>query len=161
MGQVKAKTIIEKAGFKDFDKGSPKHDEIQLWTYENAAKIIDELFIKQKYNFRIMERKWEHEIIEEVHYYASNKKMVVGFVDLFVSFLRDIDKEENIWPCVYFEVKTEIPSLGELLRQLNFYKVYLKSKPTFVIVSPDERFEKVIQEQGFYFYKYVEPDKLF
>lgn len=53
---------------------------------------------------------------------------------------------------VYFEVKSTIPSLGELIRQINTYREYVKSP--FVIVSPDDRFIEPLKSQGIRFYKY-------
>jgi len=53
-----------------------------------------------------------------------------------------------------FEVKTVIPSLGELIRQIKMYRAYDKSK--FFVVSPDDRFVKVLNEQGIGFLKYPE-----
>jgi hypothetical protein len=56
----------------------------------------------------------------------------------------------------YFEVKTTIPSLGELLRQLSMYRQYLRKHrdefdPQIVVVCPDARFADKIREQGFGF----------
>lgn len=52
----------------------------------------------------------------------------------------------------YFEVKTEIPSLGELMRQLQFYRQYLKGD--WFVVSPDTRFKETLAEQGIGFVEY-------
>lgn len=161
MGNLKAKTLIEKHGFRDIDKGSPKHDKIQLWVYENSHRIIDELFVKKSQNFEIKEKRMEYEIIEHYNSYGTPRKQIIGFVDLYVSYLRENDRVENKFPCVYFEIKTEIPSLGELIRQLNFYKVYIGENSPIVVVSPDDRYEKYIIEQGFSFYKYQDPELLF
>ena len=161
MGTLKANTLIEKHGFVDSDKGSPKHDKIQLWIYDNAAKAIDDLFIKGEYEFRIKERQWEYKILEKTSSYNAAAKQIVGFIDLYVSYLRSCDKIEDVWPCVYFEIKVEIPSLGDLFRQLNFYKTYLRPSPKLVIVSPDDKYCNLIKEQGFYFYKYQDKDLLF
>jgi hypothetical protein len=48
-----------------------------------------------------------------------------------------------------FEVKTTIPSLGELLRQLKLYEQHFKGK--IFVVAPDARFAEKIREQGFGF----------
>jgi len=53
---------------------------------------------------------------------------------------------------VNFEVKSTIPSLGELFRQIQMYKVY--DKNPFVIVCPDDRFRDQIESQGLKFVKY-------
>lgn len=46
----------------------------------------------------------------------------------------------------YIECKVVIPSLGELLRQIRFYQEYLPGK-SFVVVSPDARWERALRHQ--------------
>ena len=53
---------------------------------------------------------------------------------------------------INFEVKSTIPSLGELFRQIQLYKVY--DKNPFVIVCPDDRFREQIESQELKFLKY-------
>lgn len=70
----------------------------------------------------------------------------------------------------FFEVKTTIPSYGELMRQINHYRthttydiekrdksgsrhVYERCWPWFV-VSPDARFKDAIESQGIHFWKW-------
>ena len=104
MGQIKAKTLLEKMGFVDDDKKSPNHDKIQEWTYRNAKKIIDELFAKNLWTYQILSNEWEYEVFS----YNYNSKSIVGFVDIAVKFEKDKDKKE--WdderPRVFFEIKT-------------------------------------------------------
>ena len=52
----------------------------------------------------------------------------------------------------FFEVKTEIPSLGELMRQLQLYRQYLRGN--WFVVSPDTRFRDTLIEQGVGFIEY-------
>lgn len=62
---------------------------------------------------------------------------------------------EDFYPCedtLYIEVKTEIKSLGELFRQLQTYRTYINGK--FIVVCPDDKEKKIIEEQGFKFLKY-------
>ena len=160
MGQLKAKTLIEKHGFLDADKKTPEHDKIQKWVYKNAYKVIDDLFVKGTETFEIKQNVWEHEIIETTQNYASSSKRVVGFIDLYVQYLKPSNKIELAWPEVYFEIKTSIPSVGELLRQLKYYQTFL-GKRRFVVVSSDDSCADILQEQGFYFYKYQDSEKLF
>ena len=160
MGNIKTKTLIEKHGFVDTDKKTPEHDKIQKWVYQNAHKVINELFVKGEEPFEIKHNIWEQEIIETTHYYASKKEQVVGFIDLCVIYLKESNRIELKWPTAYFEIKTNIPSVGDLLRQLKFYNYYLNSK-NIVVVSPDESCADLIREQGYHFYKYQDPEKLF
>lgn len=53
---------------------------------------------------------------------------------------------------VYFEVKSSIPSLGELIRQIRLYQEYVDAP--FVIVCPDDTFAQSLQAQGIDFVKY-------
>lgn len=160
MGQLKAKTLLEKMGFVDEDKKSPSHDKIQNWTYKNVKTIIDELFSKGEWTYQILSNEWEYEVFA----YSYKSKSIVGFVDIAVKLEKDTDKKE--WdderPRIFFEIKTKIPSAGELLRQLKVYKTHLTyKKQAFVVVSPDDKFSELLKEQGFFFYKYQDPEKLF
>lgn len=163
MGEIKAKTLIERLGFVDPDKKSSEHDKIQIWLYRNAHKVIDELFVNGTETFEIQQNEWELKLIEHTHYYTSSKKQIVGFVDLYVSYLKPTDNPEQRFPCVYFEVKASIPSLGQLLRQLKFYQEYIDggNRAKIVVVCPDDQYKQILEEQGFYFYKYQDPEKLF
>ncbi len=53
---------------------------------------------------------------------------------------------------ILFEVKTAIPSLGELIRQINMYRAYKKSK--FYVVSKDDKFLSQLLEQNIGFVRY-------
>ncbi len=115
-------------------------------------------------------RQWEYPIVDKNA--KSNTRYVIGFIDLHVSFkikepsasygnTGNSIKDWDYGTClkdilINFEVKTNIPSLGELLRQINLYKTYNNNK--FVVVSPDDRFQSQLQSQGVGFLKY-EPEK--
>jgi len=58
-----------------------------------------------------------------------------------------------------FEIKTTIPSLGELIRQIHMYREYQGGK--FVIVSPDDRFKETLKQQRISFLKYDPPNLTF
>ncbi len=51
-----------------------------------------------------------------------------------------------------FDAKSNIRSLGQLIRQFKTYRIY--SKLPFYVVSPDSRFAKEISDEGFGFIKY-------
>lgn len=55
---------------------------------------------------------------------------------------------------VAFDAKTTIPSLGELFRALNTYRVF--ENCSYVVVSPEARFTKEISDEGFGFIQYPE-----
>ncbi len=54
-----------------------------------------------------------------------------------------------------FELKTSIPSLGELIRQIRMYQTVCENTE-FVIVSPDDQFKTQIESQGIRFLRYGE-----
>ena len=124
--------------------------------------------------------KWEHPII-------TGNSYTVGFIDLMVTYQhpsltydeyynssewRAWDYAWEIRQCerrVFFEVKTAIPSLGELMRQLTLYQSHSQYQetitvegrygahagdrctPRIFVVCPDARFADKIREQGFGF----------
>ena len=118
-----------------------------------------------KHPFEITQNKWEHEII----YSKGNYTTIVGFIDLLIYVkgtfhTKDYLGFEHKGLSVFIEVKSAIPDLGELIRQMRAYQTYRDNVETptrYLIVSPDDRNEEILKEQGFYFYKYPDPEKLF
>lgn len=53
MGQIKAKSLIEKHGFLDPDKKTTEHDKIQTWVYQNFESILKELFQLPQKSFQL------------------------------------------------------------------------------------------------------------
>ena len=62
------------------------------------------------------------------------------------------------WDCVYetfdiaFEVKSKIPSLGEIVRQIRTYEEHGKAQ--WFVVCPDDRCAAPLEQQGIHFLKY-------
>ena len=71
-----------------------------------------------------------------------------------------VTKNEKSTIDIYIEIKTEIPSLGELIRQLRAYKTYIPNG-YYIVVCPDDTHKEILEEQNFYFYKYQDPTQLF
>jgi hypothetical protein len=109
----------------------------------------------------------------------TSREFIVGYVDvvaqvrypeLFVSNLawryRQINGTDGTlalafrdeYMSVYLEAKPTIPSLGELLRQIRTYQEYVPKQYSssvesrFVVVSPDVRYRKAIEDQGVEFW---------
>ena len=55
---------------------------------------------------------------------------------------------------LYFEVKSTLPSLGELIRQIRMYQEYVKGD--FYVVAPDDKYAEQLVKQGIGFIKYPE-----
>lgn len=163
MGRIKAKTHLEKLGFSEKDKKDSKHDIIQTWTYENIEKVIAEtIMFKNPHPYKIITNKWEHQVM----YVNGNYKMIVGYIDILVRiqgkfYYSDTKEYEDATKDVFIEIKTQIPSLGELIRQMRAYQSYATGLTDYLIVSPDDRHLKILNEQGFEFYKYKDPNLLF
>jgi len=105
---------------------------------------------------------------------GRDNKYIVGFIDL-VAWIKvprltlinldaekDIEWEDIAWHIAdypdriitfNFEIKSSIPSVGELLRQIRMYQEYTNGH--FIVVSPDTRFKSVIEKQGIKFIDYT------
>jgi len=115
--------------------------------------------------------KWEKSIIVEKY----KGKDIIGFLDMQAEccYKRPIIIESNCGggrlgapkpkrienytnrPTILnFEIKPFINSLGELFRQINKYKAHCYPGEQFIVVSPDDRFRKVILSQGYIFIKF-------
>jgi hypothetical protein len=164
MGQIKAKTHLEKLGFSETDKKQPKHDIIQKWVQNNIENIIANTYLlNNEHPFKIRSVVWEM----PVNYINGNYKMLVGFVDIVAHFTCKIfnkftNELEDVDRYAYIEVKTQIPSLGELIRQMRAYQNYKQDDRVFyMIISSDDTHIDTLKTQGFYFYKYQDSTKLF
>lgn len=149
MGKVKAKTLQEKMGFMDRDLGSPVHDEMVVWAMSEVPKVLMKKY-PQIAEFSI---KLEHPVFASGSSYSY--KQIVGFLDIFISvkkFTKPMDNCPGLWGV---EVKPSIPSLGELIRQINTYKAHRGSMETvFIVVSPDDKWKELLISQGIGFIKY-------
>lgn len=162
MGNIKAKTLIEKLGFSETDKKNLKHDTIQKWVYENIEQVITKT-VMENYSkpYKILRPKWESQVV----YRNGSYTTIVGFIDLLVRLKGEfVNKDDDCiesYKTIFIEVKTEIPSLGELIRQMRAYEFCQDNLTSYIIVSPDDRHMQILKEQGFYFYKYKDPTLLF
>jgi len=163
MAEPKAKTHLQKLGFLDTDKKNSKHDIIQIWVNDNAEKILSETIMsKTAFPIEIEQIRWEHQVMNN----NGSFTQLVGFIDIMVKFrskfysahFKDYVDESRY---VFIEVKTEIPNVGALIRQMRAYQSYKSMADYYLIVAPDDRFEKLLNKQGFWFYKYQDPTLLF
>lgn len=51
---------------------------------------------------------------------------------------------------LFVEVKSKVTSIGDLLRQIQFYRTFVKDTP-WCVVSPDTRYAEIIRQQGIHF----------
>lgn len=125
---------------------------------------------------------WEYTITNQTHNrrtgYQSSKS-IIGFIDMKVDYIwprltvagldlvnekiigrlqwnqaegNERYPEDKLSRVLFIEVKTKVPSLGELFRQLNTYREYVTGD--FLVVCPDDSNSEMIKKQGFLFYKY-------
>lgn len=118
---------------------------------------------------------------KQLEHPIKDRNWIIGFVDLVFhtkvpvikpsKSLYDPRKEPSVYTirktpiitceCVFetfcVEVKTKIPSVGELLRQINMYRSYPldthTSKVQWVVACPDDTYREVLDEQGVGFIK--------
>ena len=136
--EPRAKTLIERLGFLDTDRRKFKHDEIQIWVYRNFPSILKQVLPLVQVDDAVpLDLRLEYPIADQTY----NRNYIVGFVDVYCRRLS-----------VGVEVKTEIPRVGDLIRQIQFYKRY--STMSWIVVSPDDENAEILKEQGIYFYKY-------
>lgn len=150
-------TLAEKFGFKDPDLTTPKHDAIMMWLDKNVLSICEKWLKEHKeVGFTLHEKKWEEPI--------TSGNYTIGFLDMYVSYLSEHGRDQisHGWGLDYesrdkdrrqfcFECKSSIPSLGELMRQINMYRTYVNGQ--FFVVSPDDGMKKMIENQGIVFIK--------
>lgn len=127
----------DKFGRRDPDL-SPRHDAIMWWLDEQlrAGKlnlsrgVVDADTIE-----------WEGIIPTD----SEPGRFPVAFADILVTF-----KFEEVSLRIGFEIKPQIHSIGELLRQLKTYKHLDKTVVKWVVVSPaNELAEKAVRREGF------------
>lgn len=155
----------------DIEKEQKKIAYLENWT------AFDEL--PPRRNISIASKTWELPVTTQPHSYNNTgSKYTVGFIDMAVSFyvyhpvvtgFEDERKGEK-WVSdvkdrvkvgfqrqqltLYVEAKTEINSLGELIRQIRHYKEYLPG--SYYVLCPDEKHKMTLKAQQIGFIKYTE-----
>jgi len=80
--------------------------------------------------------------------YYNESKAKYEFCDIEDNFRVDFEPEERTY---FFEIKTSIDSIGELIRQINHYKTYKKGR--YFVVCPDDRSKEILKQQNIDFIK--------
>lgn len=155
---------------RDDDTCKPLHDKIMYWVDANVTGILKKVFPdpdpRQDFTKPIMT---EWQLVVRQDYLARGP--IIGVVDMAVR-LCGLYEGQPCFPGPYVHyaviVKTEIRSLGELLREIQICRtgnIYnrgnadLKDTP-FIVVSPDDRHAAKLKEQKVFFFKY-DPDYKF
>lgn len=121
-------------------------------------------------NPRVTERTLEYVLKS---YTGHNKKYerIVGYADLLIKtvapqiigdykynsysgFVEELNKYEIVWRTardILVEAKSQLPTVGELMRQIQLYRTAFKGH--LVVVSPDDKYAQVLAEQNVFFIK--------
>lgn len=96
---------------------TPKHDEMCLWVDKNIRKIINDFYVG---DIKTVTLRWEEPLkLPRNHY-------VIGIPDfLFTARINNGDYANTL--CGLIEVKPQINSIGETMRQLKLYKTHIES----------------------------------
>jgi hypothetical protein len=141
--ETRAHTIVEKFGFKDLDRSNYMHDEIQIWVYYNFKTIVRQVFPNLSLDdYPTLDLKLEYAVTKP----NTNNIYVVGFIDVYCKALS-----------IAIEVKTKIPVIGDLIRQIQLYRKYMTS-PQWIVVSPDDRAAAILKGQGIHYFKFEDRD---
>lgn len=135
---------------------------------------IDLPGLPERPNPKVLTKQWEYPcnaLVKNRHRFMEKGNYTIGFIDMYVacempilhyySIKSRFNDADSYRICttkadLLFEVKTIIPSLGELLRQINLYKLHPQNDrwSQWYIVSPDDKFKPQIEAQDIKFIKY-------
>lgn len=192
MGRVSKMPEIEKVMGKDEDLKTPVHDAIIMWL-NKAIDIYFAKWVSVKKNWDEIDFKFEHgfnksqinldslpekpnlKLISKTIEYPitrGSSNILVAVPDMrvyyqtpylffYVSGEISIDYDDHY---AWFEVKSKVNSLGELLRQINIYRQYAylergRMNNKWFLVAPriGDEFLQIIKEQGIRFIEF-DPD---
>lgn len=105
---------------------------------------------------RILER-----VIQQQPEHGRSMPRILGYADLVIRWdLRSLgiadEKEwyqQAITRNLLVEAKTTLPSIGELMRQINLYRLVYQD---VVVIAPDDRYRSILADQGVHFIQYQE-----
>jgi len=118
-------------------------------------------------NPRVFKKTLEY-VLKSYTGYQDKMERIVGYADLLIETERPVvtpkykaatirgaddifDGFELTWssgretPCILVEAKSVLPTVGELMRQIQLYRTAFRGK--FVVVSPDDSYAKILAEQ--------------
>jgi len=151
----------------DADLQEPLHDEMLLWLDANIEPILkeaiypgltDEQIAAYSTHEGAIHKNWQQPI-------KTPAGEIVSFIDMLVRYERTGDPDDDIFKVFFFDVRTAIPSLGALVREINLHKNYLRFEQSwmyaYVLVCPDDRYAHLLEGQEIEFLHYQpEPEQL-
>jgi hypothetical protein len=111
----------------------------------------------------LVRQKVLEQVIEQHPENANGRSLprILGYADLVIIWavpFVEWDAEQDQWQigwssqALLVEAKTVLPTLGELMRQLNLYRLVFRN---VVVVAPDETYADILLEQGIYVATYT------
>jgi len=163
-------TLYKEGGYNDYFDITLWHNDIKEYVSEDKQKNKE---VKDIYNkFKLLKDvSWK--IINKTIEYKLPDNYNHGFIDLAIFLSRNT--EENMIKgsnfCfslnsrydsikLYLEIKPEVKSIGETMRQINYYRRYLKNeyseKSFFILITKTKNIQEIFKTQDVFVYEYEE-----
>lgn len=152
--QKQTRTLAAQLGFQDPDLRTSEHDALMVWL---DGMLHNPRFLRDLTQTPQDDATPAPELVECTWEYAvGDSRWTAGFIDIYAQVdaphAPPPEDGTRYWSTVYsyaFEVKTTIPSLGELIRQVRFYEAKKPSPlPVFYVVSPEHHWATSLRGQG-------------
>ena len=175
-----AEAIFRIAHPEEFDRDwepqdidSPPHNDSQRDSILEATRAFAKS--NRRPNPRISNKSLEH-VLRSYTGFRNDIERIVGYADLLIEIALprvthnyieqrgkypdyvfvDCDitwSSEHRSPRIVVEAKSVLPTIGELMRQIQLYRTAFRGK--FVVVSPDASYSQILAEQGVLFVQYM------
>lgn len=116
--------------------------------------------IHHQNNGILFSTKWENPV-RKIYDYKGRQVSIMGFIDfcIYIDLKKIFPNEDLIINQNYFqvininiEVKSRIKNVGELIRQINYYKEFQNG--IYIVVSPDDKFKNILKQERIHHFKY-------
>jgi hypothetical protein len=130
-----------------------KRKEKMRQTFSEINSFIKEIHFKYPDLIKL-EKKVEAPII-------TSEKYTIGFIDLLIHIDTEfqinnsfaVEFYEKTGKILYIEIKPKINSIGELIRQINFYRSYLPQDSLFAVVTRTAGLKPILNDQNILVYE--------
>lgn len=84
----------------------------------------------------------------------------IGFIDLLIQIevipfeTKYFHEKEEEPTKIFLEIKPKINSIGEVMRQINFYRNYCPKDSIFILVTKTKGIREIFESQGVFVYEY-------
>ena len=163
--------IAHKINPEIFDRSWSEEDIFDKDLTLQERKSLDKFLLENpRPKPKISQKQLEYVLFSYSGYQNANKK-IVGYADLFFEvsvpmiFKKynpaqndekstdfEIDGNGQKSFRVLVEVKSKLPTLGELMRQIQLYKTTFSG--AFVVICPNDEYADILKEHGIYFIKH-------